>query len=430
MIETHQMIKKGLLYMEFKNEYYYLSNMYGTNPYDDGEIYIPADKLIELTYDPLKDYIQKHFPKGKVFSCVECAYQTLRCSKENEIDFMMNLDNGYTAKSQSKTIHERDDWDIKKEAVMEYLVREKFIQHPKLQEKIKEIRFTIKNETPYDFYWGKNKETGKGYDKLGRILNTIRKEYIPQEELHFNEKDNYTEVLVDFLNSVKDGVFFVVDTETSGLSSEKNDIIELSAIKVDGNTFEILDEFDSFINIGYKLSKEILAFNEKNGTGINDELLEYSPSQMEVCKAFEKFVGPCPHILGQNIVFDIPFIEEFYRKTLRKEFHYGKVADTLVMAKEKVAGSHKLCTLYDQMPEEDKDKSITFHKSIDDIKGTLVVFKWLAKKYDLSEEHLQSLKVEKEQTTKEMKPEKKGISGFEQAFPEPVGIDDFDMDFI
>ena len=156
-------------------------------------------------------------------------------------------------------------------------------------------------------------------------------------------------------------------------------VIELSAIKVNGNTFEIEDEFDIYVNPGYKLPPQIVKFNEENQTGICDEVLQSQGLKMKDALAtFKEFVGDNPYILGQNIGFDIKFIDKLYYKGNKEIFSYSNVCDTLKMAKEKIPGKHNLEVLYEMIPSTFNTPTLSFHKSIDDVKATLEVFKWLA----------------------------------------------------
>ena len=50
------------------------------------------------------------------------------------------------------------------------------------------------------------------------------------------------------------------------------------------------------------------------------------------------------------------------------------------MAKEKIPGKHNLGVLYGLIPNAPE---LSFHKSIDDVKATLEVFKWLTSFYGI-----------------------------------------------
>lgn len=373
--------------MIFQGEYNYLSTMYKC------PIILTQEELLKYTDDKLHDYITNYLPNGFQFNCVEQAFQSFKTKKLDEYIAALNADNGYIAKQISKKFHNRDKWALYRNEIMEFLIEKKFTQHRDLCKKIASIDKTIHNDVNYtDYYWGRViNENYKGQDILGQILNEQRKLYreayypepiiAQQKTLNkgFNSSLDLQDKVDNFYEIIKDNYFFVIDTETSGIYPKTSDIIELSAIKVDGNTLEIIDEFDSLINPLYKLPKDIIEFNRKNQTGINDEVLSTAPLANEVCNRFEEFLGEeKPIIMGQNIPFDLRFLDKLYMKQLNKSFEYKECLDTLKLAKEKIPGKHNLERLYSLIPNAPE---LSFHKSIDDVKATLEVFKWLSKEY-------------------------------------------------
>ena len=279
---------------------------------------------------------------------------------------------------------------------MEFANIKKFEQHPELAKEIAKIDTVIHNDISYkDYNFGRViTDNNRGLDILGNILNNIRLKYkeiyypyvkdtkkYKTNKGNFSLKNNLGDDVLRYIKNIKDRYFYVIDTETSGRSNKYWDIIELSAIKVNGNTFEIEDEFDIYINPGYKLPQNIIEFNKQNGTGICDELLQekgYNPK--EAVNMFIDFIGDNPIILGQNIIFDIGFINKLYNQQLKRDFCYEDVCDTLKMAKEKIPGKHNLGVLYGLIPNAPE---LSFHKSIDDVKATLEVFKWLTSFYGI-----------------------------------------------
>ena len=192
-----------------------------------------------------------------------------------------------------------------------------------------------------------------------------------------------------FLDSIKNNYFFVYDTETTGFNIESSDVIEISAIKVDGNTLEIIEEFDSLVNPGYHLPQEIIEFNEEHNTGITDEKIQAAPSGELVAKDFYTFIGKNPIMVGHNsISFDTKFVKKLFNKC-NYEFNPYIQIDTLKLAKEKVPAPRNLASLYERTPD---NGSIAFHSSIDDAKATLSVLKWLLTFYNTSDNHKESNK--------------------------------------
>lgn len=95
--------------------------------------------------------------------------------------------------------------------------------------------------------------------------------------------------------------YCVVDIETTGLSPEQNQIIELSAIRVrDG---KIVNRFSELVNPHCELDASITAL-----TGITDEMLMDARCIENVLPEFLAFIGN-DVIIGHNVCFDLSFID-------------------------------------------------------------------------------------------------------------------------
>ncbi|MDO4753608.1 MAG: exonuclease domain-containing protein [Bacillota bacterium] len=98
------------------------------------------------------------------------------------------------------------------------------------------------------------------------------------------------------------GRFVVFDIETTGLSARNEQIIEIGAVKVEGNT--VVDTFSSFVRYDKPLSEFT-----KNLTNITDDMLAGAPSIDEVFLRFADFVGDLP-LVAHNADFDMSFINK------------------------------------------------------------------------------------------------------------------------
>lgn len=419
--------------MEFKGrEYAFLSTTYGSYnaDYDYKKIgpktlfKVKKEELLKLSDPNLHTYIEGNIPEEFNFTNIDTPFLALRTDNLESFIKILNSPDAFIAKKISREAHPRTGWTAHRDGIMKFLIVRKFVSNPELAERLCKITCSIKYENNYnDYYWGVCK--GKGSNMLGRILSDTRKMFMERKIEAFNKrlgltttkterdrlintfcetynvspelflgkdeventkggktitfKNNEKSILTSFFEKLeKDGEFFVVDTETSGVNPRFADVIELSAIRVNKD-FEIVDEFDTFINPGYNLPPEIIEFNEKNGTGIDDALLSAAPKPKAAFKAFKEYVGEDPIIIGHNIPFDIRFINKLSKRTTKEDFAPSCVVDTLKMAREKVPAPHKLGVLYEQIPDA---PDLTFHKSIDDIKATLEVLKWLIPMYD------------------------------------------------
>lgn len=120
--------------------------------------------------------------------------------------------------------------------------------------------------------------------------------------------------------------YVVFDLETTGISCQTDEVIEISAIRVrDG---KVVDEFSSLVNPG----REIPYFASKVN-GITNQMVCNAPYFEEVLASFLEFIGE-DILMGHNIhSFDIKFI---YRDCER---YFGKLpnndyVDSLLLAKK------------------------------------------------------------------------------------------------
>ena len=102
-------------------------------------------------------------------------------------------------------------------------------------------------------------------------------------------------------------IYVALDLETTGLSREHDQIIEIGAVKFrvadrPGEAHEVLDTFVTLVNPGRRVSYSALHF-----TGISQEELDGAPTLEEVLPALERFVGNYP-VVGHSIDVDLRFL--------------------------------------------------------------------------------------------------------------------------
>lgn len=189
-------------------------------------------------------------------------------------------------------------------------------------------------------------------------------------------------------NELKNGqTFFVIDVETTGFNVRKCDVIEIAALKVarEDGKFVVKDSFDSYVNPQYPLPADIVAFNEKNNTGICDDLLIRSPVAKDAARAFKDFVGEeHPIVVGHNIVaFDHAFIDAFTMKGINEHFDPSDMVDTLLISKEheKDQKKHNLGACFERTEKRHSASCPKFHTAIADCYATLDVLEHLDDKY-------------------------------------------------
>lgn len=113
----------------------------------------------------------------------------------------------------------------------------------------------------------------------------------------------------------------VIDTETTGFPlvdatplSKQPYITEIFAYKIDSETTEVLDQFETLIKVPNPLSTKII-----NITGITDEMLEPEPTFAEIVESFSEFCCGSKRWVAHNCNFDMTMIR-LQLQRLGKEF--------------------------------------------------------------------------------------------------------------
>lgn len=109
-----------------------------------------------------------------------------------------------------------------------------------------------------------------------------------------------------------------LDIETTGLDPQRDEIIEIGAVRFNGRRIE--DEWTTLINPGRPIPPFI-----KNMTQISDQMVAHAPPISEVVDELAEFVGELP-IVGHNVRFDLSFLRR------QRLFVYNDIIDTYEMA--------------------------------------------------------------------------------------------------
>lgn len=133
--------------------------------------------------------------------------------------------------------------------------------------------------------------------------------------------------------------FVVFDTETTGLSRTKNNVIQIAALRVKDGV--VLDSFNQLCKPDDPIYQNIYEL-----TGISNSMVKDCPSSREVANMFRKWAGENAIFAGHNIrTFDMPFLYKY------SDFQ-NQYIDTLKIAREVLPialhpdlPNHKLGTL-------------------------------------------------------------------------------------
>lgn len=148
--------------------------------------------------------------------------------------------------------------------------------------------------------------------------------------------------------------YTVFDLETTGVSVIKDDIIEISAVRVRGG--KVTDTFSTLVNPGRPIPYYATRVN-----GITDEMVKDAPDLAEALPAFLRFAGN-DILVGHNIQsFDLNFIYDAAME-LSGSVVENDFIDTLYMARSCLPklGHHKLVDVaaYFDIPQEGAHRAL------------------------------------------------------------------------
>lgn len=164
-------------------------------------------------------------------------------------------------------------------------------------------------------------------------------------------------------SELQDVTFVVADIETTGLSLENDEIIEVGAVKLKNGS--IIDRFASFVKPSKALPANII-----NLTGITNEMVSSAPPLKEVLSGFINFLGDGIFV-AHNARFDSGFIRRDCEK-LGLPFD-NKVLDTLPLCQIIYTDlkNHRLDTVAKKLDI----KMGNHHRAVDDANTAALILK-------------------------------------------------------
>lgn len=206
----------------------------------------------------------------------------------------------------------------------------------------------------------KMREFAEALDAIPRV------EIVRSEELSRRRKDQFFPKFMNVTARTNiDSLFplVVVDVETTGLKPQKDDIIEVSAIKYI-KPFEAESCFTTLCKPRSSIPAEASRINH-----ITDSMVENAPAFSEIAASLSEYISGC-NILGHCVDFDTGFL---YAHGV--ELPDAKYYDTCELARLilKNMDNYKLstiCSYYDIVRSE-------AHRSLSDAYATALVFERL-----------------------------------------------------
>lgn len=117
--------------------------------------------------------------RGKLYPTSEHAYQAAKCTDPVGQEAIRSARSPIQAKTLANERYKTaraSDWDRKKVAVLEQILRAKLAQHPEAQEALKGSgNEEIVEDSPSDYFWGEGAD-GSGQNMLGKLWMKLREE--------------------------------------------------------------------------------------------------------------------------------------------------------------------------------------------------------------------------------------------------------------
>lgn len=173
----------------------------------------------------------------------------------------------------------------------------------------------------------------------------------------------------------------VFDTETSGLSFSRDEIIEFAAVRLEREPegFAVAAEADEFVRMtnDRRLPQRIVEL-----TGITDELLrEEGIGKAQFAGLLADFLRPNTLLAAYNAQFDLLFLYEFLAKHGDARLLRGlPKLDLLTVYRDRRAYPHRLANAIEQYALAGRVRNS--HRAIDDVRATVEVMRAMEKERD------------------------------------------------
>ncbi len=167
---------------------------------------------------------------------------------------------------------------------------------------------------------------------------------------------------------------FLFDTETTGLSFQRDEIIEFAAISVEKRNGQVVvtEEYDELITLS---PGNTIPLKIQQLTGItNEDVKEKGIPKTQVCQDIARMVSGNTLLLAYNAHFDLSFLFYLLLRDGDPAILKGKdKLDLLTVYKDRRNYPHKLCNAIDAYNLT--GKVVNSHRAVDDALATLEVMK-------------------------------------------------------
>ena len=168
------------------------------------------------------------------------------------------------------------------------------------------------------------------------------------------------------------------DTETTGLSCSRDEIIEFAAVVVESQA-GVVQEYDELISLspGGFVPPKIQAL-----TGIStQDIRERGISKERVCRDIAEMIRGKTLLLAYNAHFDLSFLFYLLLRSGDPDILRGKdKLDLLTVYRDRRSYPHRLCSAIEAYGLS--GKVVNSHRAIDDVLATLAVMEEMEKEKD------------------------------------------------
>ena len=163
------------------------------------------------------------------------------------------------------------------------------------------------------------------------------------------------------------------DIETTGLDKVKDHIIQISMIKFNPETYEVIDTYDSYIRPIGNYAISLPAYIKHR---IKPEFLSDKPTIKEVAKDIINFFEDCDILTFNGNSFDIPFLnKELETVNEHIDFTTRNCYDSCLI--ERMRNPNNLEGTYERYTGNTMESDgLVAHNSLSDIKATIEIFKY------------------------------------------------------
>ena len=174
---------------------------------------------------------------------------------------------------------------------------------------------------------------------------------------------------------------FLFDTETTGLSYARDEIIEFAAVTLERKNGQVVvtEEYDELITLspGNTVPPEIVKL-----TGItNEDIAQRGISKTQVCKDIARMLEGNTLLLAYNAHFDLSFLFYLLLRQGDPVILKGKdKLDLLTTYKDRHSYPHKLCNAIEVYGLS--GQVVNSHRAVDDVIATVAVMIEMEKERD------------------------------------------------